>query len=794
MFKRFLPRRWRDNVWLLRLLDWGVLFVMLFAAILLATQRRETPQLILLALLYIITINFSLPDVQGTIGLVPVVSVTSLLIMDLATAVPLAVTSIILAELARPLWQPVWQNIDARRPNFRERFSTAVTYLLALIAAGFVYQESGGQRPPTATGSGDLVSFFGLALTYSLVYILLALTFWLLRKRPLRQFFQDHLFALLGVSLLAQPFALFGAIVFTLGGLPIFVIFCLSIMFVSVLLWLSWQRSYIMQQRLTQFAILNSVGASLRETLELPEVLARTLRTVAELIPADAFLISLVDENDAWQQPAIDNNNTARIIPHEPDDLTRWVAQKERVLELTSQNMHFAEQHYILIPDPKPAAWLGVPLRTVERPIGVLAVVRYPPQDAFSRWSREVLLAVAGQASAAIQNARLYSETLRLYNLTDEALAQRLKQLQALLNTMQEGVLMVDPNGRIVLVNTFAAQLLNQPAAELRGQKLNPANAAAAIGYDPVELSSLLALLQIGQTPQSLRLTFQIQLPNSAKPLQYMERSEAPVVAKEGQIIGWLMLFRDVTEEFELAERRTDLTRMIVHDLRNPVTTFISNMYLVDALLPQNDHENNEAIRAAVGDARQSSYDMLDMVDSLMDINRMETDQFTIEVDAVNLGRLLQKVMQRLQVMAGQRQISLTTEMTEDTPPVWADEDIIRRVLINLIDNALKFTPTGGQVHCRIRSEPPLTPGYDAGARCIIQDNGPGIDPEDKVKIFDRFIRTNRSGAQVRGTGLGLTFCKLAVAAHNGRIWVEDAPEGGSQFIFTLPGVPILPD
>jgi signal transduction histidine kinase len=123
---------------------------------------------------------------------------------------------------------------------------------------------------------------------------------------------------------------------------------------------------------------------------------------------------------------------------------------------------------------------------------------------------------------------------------------------------------------------------------------------------------------------------------------------------------------------------------------------------------------------------------------------------------------------------------------------VWADEEMIRRVLINLLDNALKFTPANGRIHVHLQPEPQLTVEHEPGLRCLIQDSGPGIPAEHRQQVFNRFMRTNIGGAQVRGTGLGLAFCHMAIEAHDGRIWVESADEGGSLFIFTLPGVPIL--
>lgn len=788
MLSRLLPTALQSNRQVIRLVQLVLLFLMLVLAVWLVTQQREAPQLILLLLLYIITVNFSVPPEQGAVSLVPVVSVTSFLLLGLETAVLLGASSLFLAELARPLWNVLWENIAVRRPSLLERLGTYGVYLAALAAGGFVYQQLAGQVPPVMTNNNDLSSFGALALVYTVAYFVLSALLWVLWKRPLRTFLAQNAFSILSTALLAQPFALFGGVIFTLGGLPIFVVFSLSVMFVSVILWLSWQRRYVVEQRLAQLAALNEVEASLRETLDLPAVLQRTYAKMAELVPADAYTLALVDEDGRWWQPPAIGDKSSAAKPIEPDDFMCWVAENGRVLDLNPENMHFAARHDLAPPSPRPTAWLGAPLRTPERTIGVLVLQRYPPNRAFSRWSREVLLALAGQAGSAIQNARLHSETVRLYNLTDEALARRLRQLQALLDTMQEGVVMVDTNGRIVLVNTFAARLLGLPADALRSQQLEPETAAAPLGYQTDELADLLALLHAGQAPEGLRLTYQLQDGghDGSQSRRFMERSEAPVVADSQQVLGWLMLFRDVTEEYELAEQRTDLTRMIVHDLRNPVTTFISNMNLVQMLLPPED----EAAAEAVEDARQSGYDMLDMVDSLMDVNRMEAGQLVAEVEAVNLRPLVEKVVARLGLLAEMRHIRLTCSVATDVPPVWADEDMIRRVLVNLMDNALKFTPGEGAVHCEVVVETAVSPHHDAGARCIISDTGPGIPAEDRDKIFDRFMRTNRGGAQVRGTGLGLTFCRLAVEAHNGRIWVEADPGGGSRFIFTLPGVP----
>lgn len=753
-------------------LEWAALFLVLVGAIWAATLREDAPQLVLLSLLTIISLNFSLPPARGAAGLTPVVAVSSLLMVGLETAVLLLLSSLLLAELARPLWRPMWERVDVPRPSWPQRVGVALVHLLSLVAAALAFVQFGGAAPLTivAVEALDLNPLLALALAYGLTYTSLMLLLWPLWQQTPRQYLSENLVPLITYGLLAQPFAWLGGITFIRDGLPTFVIFALGVVVFCVVVWLSWQRQYIMEQRLAQFAALNQSGAALRETLDLPTVLTRIHALVADLAPQDRLTLLLPDDSGNWQQA----NPDASLTPHQLDDFSRWVIENGRLLDLERRDLPFAERHNLTPPDPPPVAWLGIPLTAVNQLIGLMVVQRLAPDPPFNRWRRELLLTIAGQASAALQNARLYT-------LTDEALARRVKQLQALLDSMAEGVLMVDRAGRVVLLNTPAAALLGKPTERLYERPLSPHASAAALGFRVAELDHLLRQLTDGRTPEARQIVF------ASADGRYFSRLEAQVQAEAGELLGWLMLFRDVTEERQLAERRADLTRMIVHDLRNPLTTLASTINLLES-------QWGNPAQAPMDDlfetARHGCLDMLDMVDSLMDINRLEAGQPVAEVEAMRLPSLVDRVLKRLDPLAQQRGIRLSfTPPPPDLPAVWADEELLRRVLLNLLDNALKFTPSGGEVNGRLLPEPTTT-SAEPGVRCIICDTGPGIPAGLRERVFDRFSRTNQAGAPVRGTGLGLTFCKLAIEAQNGRIWVEESPIGGSQFIFTLPGIP----
>jgi signal transduction histidine kinase len=143
-------------------------------------------------------------------------------------------------------------------------------------------------------------------------------------------------------------------------------------------------------------------------------------------------------------------------------------------------------------------------------------------------------------------------------------------------------------------------------------------------------------------------------------------------------------------------------------------------------------------------------------------------------------------VVKELLPLAQELEIDLQLTVPSNLPLLYVDQEQIERVLLNLVDNAIKFTPSGGQVV--IEAYPPQRlGGHDGFVRVQVRDTGPGVPDEHKERLFDRFAQMEGQKTQRRGTGLGLTFCKLAVEAHNGRIWVEDSPQGGAIFVFTLP-------
>ena len=180
------------------------------------------------------------------------------------------------------------------------------------------------------------------------------------------------------------------------------------------------------------------------------------------------------------------------------------------------------------------------------------------------------------------------------------------------------------------------------------------------------------------------------------------------------------------------------------------------------------------------------------LVDSLLDISKEEAGAMTLEQKPLNIRSIADSIVNDMGPMASLQSIQLIDEMPADLPLLMIDRDKVERVFTNLIDNALKFTPEDGRIILRASLSNHVPDGVDAEDRymlCEVLDSGPGIPEEYRERIFDRFAQVRGREGRRRGSGLGLAFCRMVVEAHGGRIWVQDRPEGGSVFKFTLPVV-----
>jgi signal transduction histidine kinase len=214
---------------------------------------------------------------------------------------------------------------------------------------------------------------------------------------------------------------------------------------------------------------------------------------------------------------------------------------------------------------------------------------------------------------------------------------------------------------------------------------------------------------------------------------------------------------------------------MMVHDLRSPLTNIIAALDVLE-LAVTDDQDKSIFELAHAGSDR-----LLGLINSLLEIGKLEAGQMPLDRQPVAWDWLIQTACERVQAIAANEGVRMSVNLPSGLPQADADADVILRVLVNLLDNAIHFSPSGAVVEVSV-----AWPAGQPVAECRVRDQGPGIPPEYRERIFQKFYQMPGPRRR-RGTGLGLPFSRLAVEAHGGRIGVEDNPGGGSVFVFTLP-------
>jgi signal transduction histidine kinase len=247
-------------------------------------------------------------------------------------------------------------------------------------------------------------------------------------------------------------------------------------------------------------------------------------------------------------------------------------------------------------------------------------------------------------------------------------------------------------------------------------------------------------------------------------------------VDDDGRLAGRLFIARNISERKQVEKMRDDLTHSMIHDLRNPLAIVALSLDLLKTqLIPKLDKEQLLTFE----NAEQSTQHIVDLVKSILDINRLESGQMPLKREKVLLQKIASDALKTPILIARKKRVLLQENIASNILPVMIDEDLMRRVLQNLLDNAVKFSVTGGVVK--------ILAGYNPGKQEIVvsvSDTGPGMDPMVKNRLFEKFFTGNVKDG---GSGLGLAFCRLVVQAHGGQIWVEKTGEAGTTISLSIP-------
>ena len=388
----------------------------------------------------------------------------------------------------------------------------------------------------------------------------------------------------------------------------------------------------------------------------------------------------------------------------------------------------------------------------------------------------------------AIHFHRTRLENLRLSRQLDE----ERQKMEAILQGMADILIAVDNEGRIMTVNRRAEAVFGMKRDELLGTP------AADILVTDIPRERMPCAIVLKTAAPCLDVAFTLKLPKTAMPVL---SSATPLFSGPGRLVGCVEIIRDISALKALEQEREDFVSMLSHDLKSPITAIVGSLDLVrEGRLGPINGEQREYLESA----NESCTEMVDMIDTLLDIHRFDAGKMVLAFKPEEPELLVQKIVTRFQPVAKRADLNLCAAVTGPLPAVQVDRTKFFRLLSNLLINALKFTATGGAIEIAVavveasaelqgRIPAELYPVRDISGKgrflqISVRDTGSGIPKESLATIFDRFVQAkSRRMGKTAGSGLGLAFCRKVMDAHHGYIWAESVVGKGSTFFLLFP-------
>jgi signal transduction histidine kinase len=652
--------------------------------------------------------------------------------------------------------------------------TNAFLLTISLVAGAVLYEAAGGPLPLRRFDWQVIGPYLLLVLAFSVIdYSAAAVYVMLPGDRSILNKYLRALPTMTAYEILPLLFTPLLPLIYTGLGPGPFLVFSLAMAGASMVmrgLALTGQR---LERRVAELNTLGALSQALASSLQTDDLLATLREQLPKIMPVDGLYVALwdADTEEVSFPLAVEKGQALhRGKRRQANGISEYVMRTRQPLLLDNNVMARVNQLGLTAPAAVATGWLAVPIIAGSQVLGVLGVYTVEPQRTrLSGTDRDLLITIATQLAVALHNAHLYVQT-------DEALAQRVQQLSSILYTTGEGILLLDAETGVLTSNRALAGFVGVEPKVLGGRTLAADDdLLARLGTTAPELQTDLAELRNGSDLVK-------HMHTSGLPAQRdLERTLAPVHDGVGEVAGWLMILRDVTEEQALERLRDDLTHMLIHDLRGPLGSILTSLALIQQMAPPGQPMEPEATDMLTL-ARSSGQHLMVMINQLLDVARIESGSVPLQRERVSPEELLSAAVLRLRPAAEAAAIHLVAEAAPDLPELSVDTQLMGRVLDNLGDNAVKFSPNGSTI--RLWTRPMTNP---AGVMFGVSDQGPGIRAEAQTRLFEKFHRLPNIQSRRGGTGLGLAFCRLVVKAHEGEIWVESEVGKGSTFVVKLP-------
>ncbi|GAB4503470.1 MAG: ATP-binding protein [Anaerolineales bacterium] len=521
--------------------------------------------------------------------------------------------------------------------------------------------------------------------------------------------------------------------------------------------------------RVRQRDYLLEISRALTQELDLEPLLARILRISIEMLAGQAGLIAL-KEIDGWRVAAAHG-----IAPAFLSYLSPLLAE-EKVRELDVRELNRMLKELTYTASQGLLNGVGLPLSAHGQVIGVIFIFRNYP-DLFSPNDRLLLASFADQAAIAVFNAQLYGQV-----------SYEKQRLDALLDSVADGILILHADHTIERVNAAFEKLLDRPRDELVGKAH-----AEVIRWARDPQGATLEEAERGGWPLTPHANLYVEgdLHREGLPPLPVGVTYAPLLSPDGKLRNIVASVRDISHFRTAEEIKSTFISIVSHELRTPVALikgYASTLRRDDARWERSVVEESLSVIEEEADRLSR------MIDDLLDASRLQAGGLSLNLADVSLPALAERLAERFRTQSQKH--TIVTDFPAHFPVLLADENRLAQVLSNLISNAIKYSPEGGEIRIsgQVRPEQAIV---------CVSDQGPGIDARDLPHIFDRFYRSTQAVKNTKGAGLGLYLARAIVEAHGGRIWADTStplreqtgdlaaqrpqPAPGARICFSLP-------
>ncbi len=515
-------------------------------------------------------------------------------------------------------------------------------------------------------------------------------------------------------------------------------------------------RLYAESQRTARVMTALAEGAAaISSSLEMTDVWDRILNQTMQVLQIETVALALMDHtsNDLVFHAAAGQNSdniTGRHVPA-GQGLAGLVASDGHglVVPAFKQDPHYSEVDQFEGIEMRAVA--VAPIQSQGKVIGVLEAIN-PVSGSFDPDAMIVMTGLGNLAGTTIQNAKLFDRLQKTH-----------QHYRELFEDSVDTILITDWEGRVLEANRQAVKLSGFSIEQLHSMSMDQLH----------EVNWNKTGLNFEALKRDQECNYESSLHRQAGDATPVEVYARRVEFEETGSIQWIL--RDITERKDLDALREDMISMIYHDLRSPLGNIVASLEMMGDLISEDD-----SLNTMLSIAQNSTARIQRLVNSLLDISRLESGQQIVDQNAVDPIALIREAIRDVEPAAGGRQQTVENKTVGVLPLIWVDVDMAHRIFINLLENAIKFTPVEGRIEIGAQT----TDGVFV--KFWVRDNGRGISAADQERVFEKFTRL-RGKNSPGGLGVGLAFCRLAVHGHGGEIWLESEPGHGTTFWLTLP-------